>query len=80
MTLRLCHYGPVGTITAKELHLRTKDVLNEVEAGASLLITRNGKTIGRIEPVAAKTPPPWDEIMAGVWADLIHEIPTPNAH
>ena len=60
----------MSTITAKHLHLKTKDVLNEVEArhGHALLITRNGKTIGRIEPVAMPQPPAWNEIMAEVWA------------
>lgn len=58
----------MGAVTAKQLHLKTKDILNEVEAGHSLLITRNGKTIGRIDPVPIKEPPPWREIMAEVWA------------
>jgi prevent-host-death family protein len=58
----------MSTITAKQLHLKTKDVLNDVEAGHALIITRNGKTIGRIEPVASQQPPAWSVIMAEVWA------------
>lgn len=57
----------MGIITAKQLHLETKAVLNQLEQGESLLITRNGRTIGRIEPVAAAEPVEWTEIMAEVW-------------
>jgi len=57
----------VGTITAKQLHQETKAVLNQLEQGESLLITRNGRTIGRIEPVTAAETPGWSEIMAEVW-------------
>jgi len=32
-----------------------------------LLITRNGRTIGRLEPMDAAPSPPWAEIMAEVW-------------
>lgn len=58
----------MGTITAKQLHQETKAVLNQLEEGASLLITRNGRPIGRIEPLVTGTPPGWDEIMAEVWS------------
>jgi len=57
----------VSTITAKQLHQDTKTVLNQLEQGESLLITRNGRTIGRIEPLAAPEPPDWNDIMAEVW-------------
>ena len=57
----------MGTITAKQLHQETKAVLNQLEQGESLLITRNGRTIGRIEPLAAPEPPDWNDIMAEVW-------------
>ena len=57
----------VGIITAKQLHQETKTVLNQLEQGESLLITRNGRTIGRIEPLPAPEPPGWHEIMAEVW-------------
>jgi antitoxin (DNA-binding transcriptional repressor) of toxin-antitoxin stability system len=57
----------VGIITAKQLHQETKAVLNQLEQGESLLITRNGRTIGRIEPLAAGEQPAWSEIMAEVW-------------
>jgi antitoxin (DNA-binding transcriptional repressor) of toxin-antitoxin stability system len=43
----------VSTITAKELHLKTKAVLNQLEEGETLLITRHGRPIGRIEPLTA---------------------------
>jgi len=49
------------------LHQETKAVLNQLERGESLLITRNGRTIGRIEPLAAAEPVDWGDIMAEVW-------------
>jgi antitoxin (DNA-binding transcriptional repressor) of toxin-antitoxin stability system len=57
----------VSIITAKQLHQETKAVLNQLEQGESLLITRNGRTIGRIEPVAATGQPGWTDIMGEVW-------------
>jgi antitoxin (DNA-binding transcriptional repressor) of toxin-antitoxin stability system len=57
----------VGLISAKQLHQETKMVLNQLEQGESLLITRNGRTIGRIEPLAAAEPAGWPELMAEVW-------------
>ncbi len=57
----------MGIITAKQLHLETKAVLNQLEQGESLLITRNGRTIGRIVPLTAVAPAEWPEIMAEVW-------------
>jgi hypothetical protein len=41
--------------------------LNQLEQGESLLITRNGRTIGRIEPLEAAAPVGWPEIMEEVW-------------
>ena len=57
----------MSIITAKRLHQETKSVLNQLEQGESLVITRNGRTIGRIEPLPAAKPPGWAEIMAEVW-------------
>jgi antitoxin (DNA-binding transcriptional repressor) of toxin-antitoxin stability system len=57
----------MGTITAKQLHLETKAVLNQLERGESLLVTRNGRAIARIEPVDASAAPTWDDVMAEVW-------------
>lgn len=57
----------MSTITAKQLHQETKAVLNQLEQGESLLITRNGRTIGRIEPLAAAENLGWTDIMAEIW-------------
>jgi antitoxin (DNA-binding transcriptional repressor) of toxin-antitoxin stability system len=57
----------VSIITAKQLHQQTKAVLNQLEQGDSLVITRNGRTIGRIEPMVAAEEPGWPDIMAEVW-------------
>jgi len=66
-TLLKCYLLGVSIITAKQLHQQTKAVLNQLEQGESLLITRNGRTIGRIDPVAAAEPAGWPDIMAEVW-------------
>jgi antitoxin (DNA-binding transcriptional repressor) of toxin-antitoxin stability system len=57
----------MGTITAKQLHQKTRAVLNQLEDGESLVITRNGRTIGKIEPLAASKRPGWEAIMNEVW-------------
>jgi antitoxin (DNA-binding transcriptional repressor) of toxin-antitoxin stability system len=57
----------MGTITAKQLHQKTRAVLNQLEDGESLVITRNGRTIGKIEPLAAVKRPGWEAIMTEVW-------------
>jgi antitoxin (DNA-binding transcriptional repressor) of toxin-antitoxin stability system len=57
----------MSIITAKQLHQETKAVLNQLEQGESLLITRNGRTIGRIDPLGAAAQPAWTDIMAEVW-------------
>jgi antitoxin (DNA-binding transcriptional repressor) of toxin-antitoxin stability system len=57
----------MSTITAKQLHQKTKSVLNQLEQGESLVITRNGRTIGLIEPLAAPKSRGWTDIMGEVW-------------
>jgi len=67
VTLSRCDFPPVSTITAKQLHQETKAVLNQLEQGESLVITRNGRAIGRIEPMTAAEQPGWNDIMGEVW-------------
>ena len=55
------------TITARQLHQETKAVLNPLEQCESLLITRNGRAIGRMEPLSDTEQPGWNDIMADVW-------------
>jgi antitoxin (DNA-binding transcriptional repressor) of toxin-antitoxin stability system len=57
----------MSTITAKQLHQKTKAVLNQLEDGESLVITRNGRRIGKIEPLVSAKQPGWGEIMGEVW-------------
>lgn len=57
----------MSTITAKQLHQETKAVLNKLEQVEPLVITRNGRAIGRIEPMTAAEQPGWNEIMGEVW-------------
>lgn len=58
---------PVSTITAKQLHQEIKAVLNQLEQGESLVITRNGRAIGRIEPLTVAKQPGWKDLMDEVW-------------
>ena len=57
----------MSTITAKRLHQETRAVLNQLEQGESLVITRNGRTIGRIEPLTVPKSRGWADIMDEVW-------------
>jgi antitoxin (DNA-binding transcriptional repressor) of toxin-antitoxin stability system len=57
----------VSTITVKQLHLETKDVLDQLERGKSLVITRKDRAIARLEPLGPKSLRPWGEIMQEVW-------------
>ena len=67
MTPLRCYFYRVSTITAKQLHQETKAVLNQLERGESLLVTRNGRAVARIEPLAAAEPQSWDEVMREIW-------------
>jgi antitoxin (DNA-binding transcriptional repressor) of toxin-antitoxin stability system len=59
---------PGNAITAKQLHQETKAILNQLELGESLVVTRNGRRITRMEPVTtAGSASDWTEIMAEVW-------------
>jgi antitoxin (DNA-binding transcriptional repressor) of toxin-antitoxin stability system len=58
----------VQTITAKKLHQETKSVLDQLERGRGVVITRNGRAIGKLEPVSKGEAPKWDDVMADVWA------------
>jgi prevent-host-death family protein len=58
----------MSTVTAKQLHLETKAILDQVEAGKTVVITRNGRPVGRLEPVAEATEASWADIMSEVWA------------
>ena len=58
----------MSTITAKQLHQETKAVLNQLESGETLILTRNGRTIARIEPLGSTAPSSdWTEVMGEVW-------------
>lgn len=57
----------MSTITAKRLHQEAKAVLNQLEQGESLVITRNGRAIGGIERMTAAEQPGWSDIMGEVW-------------
>jgi antitoxin (DNA-binding transcriptional repressor) of toxin-antitoxin stability system len=57
----------VSTITAKQLHQETKAVLNQLEHGETLLVTRNGRMVARLEPLNLPAQSDWSEIMGEVW-------------
>jgi antitoxin (DNA-binding transcriptional repressor) of toxin-antitoxin stability system len=55
-------------VTAKRLHQQTKDVLNQLEQGEPFIVTRNGRTIGRLSPIKSTKPVSWNQVMDEVWA------------
>jgi prevent-host-death family protein len=57
----------MGTVTVKQLHLKTKSVLDQLEKGEHLVVTRNGRPVARLEPLSQSQPPRWDDVMKDVW-------------
>ena len=55
------------TITAKELHNGTSGVLDHVEHGKTIAVSRNGKVIAIIAPAQPGSAANWDEVMRPVW-------------
>lgn len=53
------------SVNAKELHHNTGGVLDRIEKGETVLITRNGRVIARAEPA---------ETIAGEWIDLMADV------
>ena len=62
-----CHHEGMNEITTKELHLETKSILDELEKGRSVVITRNGTPIARMEPITTAQATGWDDVMSEVW-------------
>ena len=54
------------SVNAKELHYNTGGVLDRIEKGETVLITRHGRVIARAEPAEASGEE-WGDIMADVW-------------
>lgn len=57
----------MSNVTAKELHLQTKSILDQVEQGETLIVTRNGRALARMEPITPAQADKWDDIMTDVW-------------
>ncbi len=57
----------MSTVTAKQLHQKTEDVLNQLEQGEPFLVTRNGRTVARLTPIRNAKPFSWGQIMKDVW-------------
>ena len=57
----------MGTVTAKQLHQETKSVLDQLEQGEPVIITRNGRAVARLEPLSRARPLKWDDVMEDVW-------------
>jgi antitoxin (DNA-binding transcriptional repressor) of toxin-antitoxin stability system len=57
----------MSIVTAKQLHQETKAILNQLERGESLLVSRNGRTIARIEPLTTADKSDWKDVMGEVW-------------
>ncbi len=60
-------FSYMSTITAKQLHQETRSILDQLEKGEPLIITRHGRAVGRIEPLSRTQPPTWDDVMGEVW-------------
>jgi prevent-host-death family protein len=56
------------SVTAKQLHLETKAILDQLENGEPLLITRNGQPVARLEPLRKSEDGHWEDLMSEVWA------------
>jgi prevent-host-death family protein len=54
-------------ITAQQLHRETRRVLDIVEGGVPVIITKLGRTIARLKPIAESQSLQWDDMMADVW-------------
>ena len=48
---------------------KSKAILNLLEPSESLVITRNGRASGRIEPLVAAAQSGWPQIMGEVWRE-----------
>jgi antitoxin (DNA-binding transcriptional repressor) of toxin-antitoxin stability system len=46
------------TVTAAEFTERAPELLESVEAGETVIVQRDGKSVARLEPAAAATPGP----------------------
>ena len=57
----------MSQVTAKKLHLQTKSILDQLENGRSLIVTRNGRAVARLEPVSQRQAKGWDQVMGAVW-------------
>ena len=54
-------------VSAKELHNATSSVLDRVERGETVTVTRNGNVIGCIKPAKAPKKATWNDVMAEVF-------------
>jgi antitoxin (DNA-binding transcriptional repressor) of toxin-antitoxin stability system len=62
----------MGIVTAKQLHLETSRILNDLEQGNPFTITRKGRVIGRLTPLGPAKSNDWGEIMSEVWQAQKH--------
>jgi prevent-host-death family protein len=65
--LRRDYLLAVSSVTAKQLREETSAILDQVEQGESLIITRNGRAIGKLQPVGSSPEPGWEDLMGEVW-------------
>ena len=66
--LALRYTGSVDTVTISELRKHSRAVLGRVEAGESLLVSRNGRPVAELRPPPRK---PLDrETLLALWKDV----------
>lgn len=63
-----CLFGDMTSITSKELHEQTGQLLDRVKQGQRFRVLRGGKADALLVPASDQVDPPWDEIMAEVRA------------
>jgi antitoxin (DNA-binding transcriptional repressor) of toxin-antitoxin stability system len=55
------------TITAKRLHSQTKAILDWIENGTTVIVTRHGRAIAKLEPISKSNVTDWSDVMNEVW-------------
>ncbi len=68
------------TVTAKELHIRTADILHSIQNGEDVLVTFRGVPRARITPVKSKVKKSKKTLPAiGMWKDR-PDLSDPSAY
>jgi prevent-host-death family protein len=65
MTIILVMEARVVTVSLAQAKARLSELLDKVESGEEVVVTRHGRPVAKISPATrAKKPIPWDELAA----------------